>query len=135
VACVVGLYAAAWLVPLPERLERRDSALLLYAGGEPMHAFLSEDDRWRIGRPAAEVDQAYVRALVALEDQRFWTHWGVDPVAVARAALSNVTNGRVVSGASTITMQLVRVLEPRPRTLSSKAVSYTHLTLPTICSV
>ena len=65
VACVAGLYAAAWLVPLPERLERRDSALLLYAGGEPMHAFLSEDERWRIGRPAAEVDPAYVRALVA----------------------------------------------------------------------
>jgi penicillin-binding protein 1C len=122
VACALGLYAAAWLVPLPERLERRDSALLLYAGGEPMHAFLSEDDRWRIGRPAAEVDPAYVRALVALEDQRFWTHWGVDPVAVGRAALSNLTNGRVVSGASTITMQLVRVLEPRPRTLSSKVL-------------
>ena len=61
-------------------------------------------------------------ALLALEDQRFYSHPGVDPIAIGRATISNVKHGRVVSGASTITMQLVRVLEPRPRTIGSKII-------------
>jgi len=69
-----------------------------------------------------EVDPAYLQALLALEDKRFHWHVGVDPIAVVRAAVTNALRGRRVSGASTLTMQLVRVLEPRPRTLTSKCI-------------
>jgi penicillin-binding protein 1C len=93
-----------------------------YDDGSVAHVQLAPDGRARIPVRLAEVDPAYVRALVALEDQRFWTHPGVDPIAVARAVVQDVAAGRVVSGASTITMQLARLLEPRPRTIRSKAI-------------
>jgi penicillin-binding protein 1C len=112
----------AWALPLPERLAVPGSVVVSYADGSPAHVFLAPDDRWRVPVSLDDVDPAYLDALVALEDARFWWHPGVDPIAIARAAWTNLTRGRVVSGASTITMQLVRVLEPRPRTLGSKAI-------------
>ncbi len=119
---VVGGWAAAHLVPLPERLTVADSQVVTWRDGQAAHVFLSGDDKRRIPVDLDRVDPAYVEALIALEDERFWEHPGVDAIAVGRAALSNLQHGRVVSGGSTITMQLVRLLEPRPRTLASKAV-------------
>jgi penicillin-binding protein 1C len=114
--------AAAWLVPLPERLSAPQSIVIEYRDGTPAHVFLAPDERWRIATRAQDIDPAYLRALLRLEDKRFYWHPGVDPLAVVRAGVSNVTKGRRVSGASTLTMQLVRVLEPRPRTLTSKVL-------------
>ncbi|XXF76057.1 penicillin-binding protein 1C [Myxococcaceae bacterium GXIMD 01537] len=114
--------AAAWFVPLPERLSAPPSVVVEYRDGTPAHVFLAPDERWRIAAPADRIDPAYLRALLVLEDKRFLHHPGVDPLAVARAVVKNVTRGRRVSGASTLTMQLVRVLEPRPRTLVSKVI-------------
>ncbi|MCP3163902.1 penicillin-binding protein 1C [Myxococcus qinghaiensis] len=114
--------AAAWWLPLPSRLSSPPSVVLEYRDGTPAHVFLAPDQRWRIAAPAERIDPAYLRALLALEDKRFYSHPGVDPLAVARAAVLNVTRGRRVSGASTLTMQLVRMLEPRPRTFTSKLV-------------
>lgn len=114
--------AAAWLVPLPERLAAPHSVVIEYRDGTPAHVFLAPDERWRILTRPGDIDPAYLRALFALEDKRFAWHPGVDPLAVVRALASNVTKGRRVSGASTLTMQLVRVLEPRPRTLVSKVI-------------
>ena len=84
--------------------------------------FLAPDERWRLPVSLDDVDPRFVEALVALEDQRFWSHDGVDPIAVVRAAWSDVTHWRRVSGASTLTMQLARLLEPRPRTWTSKVI-------------
>ncbi|MDY7225571.1 penicillin-binding protein 1C [Hyalangium rubrum] len=117
----VGL-AAAWLVPLPARLSSSHSVVIEYRDGTPAHVFLAPDERWRVPTRTQDVDPAYLRALLALEDKRFPWHPGVDPLAVGRAVVSNVMKGRRVSGASTLTMQLVRVLEPRPRTLTSKVI-------------
>ncbi|MCF6274665.1 MAG: penicillin-binding protein 1C, partial [Robiginitomaculum sp.] len=64
----------------------------------------------------------FVAALSAIEDKRFYRHSGVDPLALLRAAMSWQRHGKAVSGASTLTMQLVRQLEPRPRTLKSKII-------------
>ncbi|MCP3060514.1 penicillin-binding protein 1C [Myxococcus sp. K38C18041901] len=114
--------AAAWSVPLPSRLSAPPSVVMEYRDGTPAHVFLAPDERWRIAAPVERIDPAYLRALFALEDKRFHSHPGVDPLAVARAAALNVARGRRVSGASTLTMQLVRMLEPRPRTFTSKWV-------------
>lgn len=116
------LWGTAMSLPLPERLRDRHSTVVEYGNGLPAHVFLSEDERWRIGVSLDDVDPAYVDALVRFEDKRFHSHWGVDPIAVLRAAWLNVTFGRRMSGASTLTMQLVRVLEPRERTYVSKAI-------------
>ena len=114
--------ALAFSTPLPERLLAEPSPVVRYRDGTVAHVFLADDGRRRIAVAARDVDPAYVDALIRLEDQRFRTHLGVDPAAVVRAAVSNVRRGRVVAGASTITFLVVRLCEPRPRTLGSKVV-------------
>ncbi len=116
------LVALARVLPLPARLRDPGSAVVEYRDGSTAALFLAPDGRWRIPIAAGRVDPAYVRALVRLEDRRFWIHPGVDPIAVLRSAWLDLRRGRAASGASTLTMQLVRLLEPRPRTLGAKAV-------------
>jgi penicillin-binding protein 1C len=77
---------------------------------------------WRFATTADEVDPFYLRLLVAVEDRRFAWHLGVDPVALVRAAAQWARHGRVVSGGSTLSMQVARLLEPRPRTLRAKGI-------------
>lgn len=69
-----------------------------------------------------EIDAAVLLATIGSEDHRFFQHRGVDPVGVARAALLDLRAGRAAYGGSTLSMQLVRLIEPRPRTLWSKLV-------------
>lgn len=113
---------AAYLVPLPVRLSAPHSPVLRFADDAPAHVFLSADEKWRLAVDLDRVDPDYVAALLRFEDKRFRLHPGVDPLALSRATLKNLRRGRVVSGGSTITMQLVRVLEPRRRTLAAKLV-------------
>jgi penicillin-binding protein 1C len=117
-ACVLALHIARG--SLPERLLAPSAIEVRYREGSVAHVRLAPDGRVRIPVRLAEVDPAYVQALVALEDRRFWTHPGVDPAAVGRAIVQDVRAGEIVSGASTLTMQLARLLEPKPRTLRSK---------------
>lgn len=77
---------------------------------------------WRLATTAEDVPPHLLDLLIAAEDRRFWHHPGVDPLALARAAGQWLRAGRVVSGGSTLTMQAARLLEPRPRTLRSKAI-------------
>src|SRR5215468_10544703 len=120
-AALLAVLALARAVPLPDR--RGDwSAAIEYRDGTPAYVFLSRDDKWRLPVALDEVDPAFVAALIALEDKRFWRHDGVDPIAIVRAAASDAVHARRVSGGSTLTMQLARLLEPRPRTLRAKLV-------------
>ncbi|MET0747172.1 MAG: penicillin-binding protein 1C [Rhizobium sp.] len=97
------------------------SAEVLDADGQLLRAFATPEGRWRLKTTAAEVDPQFVKMLVAYEDRRFYQHHGVDPVAIGRAALQFLTHGRIVSGASTLSMQVARLIEPRPeRTLGAK---------------
>lgn len=122
-AGLAGLaFALAWLVPLPARLSTPPSTVIEWRDGGVAHVFVAPDGRFRPEVRPEELDPQYLAALFRLEDRRFHSHLGVDPVAVVRAVISNVSRGRRVSGASTLTMQLARVLEPRPRHLGSKLV-------------
>ncbi len=116
------LGALPWLLPLPARLSEAPSTTVHYRDGSLAWAGLAPDDRWRLETRLEQLDPAYIEALIRYEDRRFRWHSGVDPLAVVRAAGQDLWSGRVVSGASTITMQLVRVLEPRPRTIGSKLI-------------
>ncbi len=83
--------------------------------GELLGASLTPDDKWRLRTRLDHVNPDLLRAIVYKEDRWFFTHHGVNPYAVFRALWSNIRSGRRVSGASTITMQLARMLEPDER--------------------
>jgi penicillin-binding protein 1C len=113
---------AAYLVPLPERLSACPSRTVFFKNGIPAHVFLSCDEKWRLPLSADQTDSRYLTSLVRFEDKRFRWHMGIDPFALVRAFYQNIKAGRVVSGGSTLTMQVVRVLEPRPRKIGSKII-------------
>ncbi len=97
------------------------SAEVVDADGQLLRAFATPEGLWRLKTTAADVDPQFLKMLVAYEDRRFYSHAGVDLQALARAALQLVTNGRIVSGASTLSMQVARLIEPRQgRSLSAK---------------
>lgn len=90
--------------------------------GLPLRVFPVEDGRWRLAADLENVDPRFIEALLLIEDKRFFKHSGIDTHAIIRAARDNLLSGRIVSGASTITMQTARMLEPRPRNFGSKAI-------------
>ncbi|GHA82535.1 penicillin-binding protein 1C [Algimonas arctica] len=98
------------------------SSVLRDRSGEILHIASVEDGRVRLQADLDRIDPAYIEALIAIEDQRFYSHMGVDPLAIGRAIKSNFSAGEVVSGASTLTQQLGRQYEPRPRTLPTKMI-------------
>lgn len=120
-AALLVVIALAYLLPLPARVQAWSIAVE-YRDGSPAYVFLAKDDKWRLPVSLTDIDPAFVSALIALEDKRFWSHDGVDPRAIVRAAWSDVAHARRVSGGSTLTMQLARLLEPRPRTIRSKLI-------------
>lgn len=90
------------------------SAEVLSEDGTLLRAYTVADGRWRLAVDPARVDPTYRTMLLAYEDQRFYTHFGVDSVALVRAAWQSVRAGRWVSGGSTLTMQVARLLEDGP---------------------
>jgi penicillin-binding protein 1C len=90
--------------------------------GRPLAVLPASGGVWRLATTTADVPPHLLDLLIAAEDRRFRWHPGVDPFALARASLQWLRAGRVVSGGSTLTMQAVRLLEPRPRTLRSKLI-------------
>nr|MBA3499609.1 transglycosylase domain-containing protein [Deltaproteobacteria bacterium] len=92
--------ALVFCVPLPA-YEAKASVVVEYRDGRPAYVFLTDDEKWRLPVTLDRIDPKYVQALVALEDKRFWSHDGVDTIAMLRAAWSNATRMRRVSGGST----------------------------------
>ncbi|MER9225511.1 penicillin-binding protein 1C [Mesorhizobium sp. M0664] len=89
--------------------------------GQLLRAFATPDGYWRLATSLDQVDKQFVDMLVTYEDKRFWDHQGVDVLALARAAGQFATSGHIVSGGSTLPMQLARLIEPRDsRSLGSK---------------
>ncbi|WP_421934051.1 penicillin-binding protein 1C [Phenylobacterium sp.] len=117
-----AVFAADALLPPDLSRARRSSPVALDRRGAWLRALPVEDGRWRIRADLSRTDKTFQRRLVAVEDARFWLHPGVDPFAVVRAAGSALVHGRATSGASTLTMQTARLLEPRPRTLGAKLI-------------
>jgi penicillin-binding protein 1C len=84
------------------------SEILIDKNGYLLSASIAEDGQWRFP-PINTIPNKYEQALITFEDNRFYYHPGVDPLAIARALSSNIKAGRVKSGASTITMQVIRL--------------------------
>jgi penicillin-binding protein 1C len=119
---LLTLFALDLAFPPPLERVRDVSPVVVDRHGEWLMAFTTRDGAWRLEARLNEIDPEFQRRLVAIEDARFWVHPGVDPIALARASVSYARAGRVTQGGSTITMQLARLLEPRPRTIQSKLI-------------
>lgn len=106
-------FAFARMGPLPLAAAEEVSPTVLDRGDKLLRAFTTKDGRWRLPVEQADVDPRYVAMLLAFEDRHFWHHPGVDAGAVLRAAAQAVRHRRLVSGASTLTMQVARLLDQR----------------------
>ncbi|WP_291712888.1 penicillin-binding protein 1C [Bradyrhizobium sp.] len=116
IVCLSGIFIA-WVIslgPLPLAKAREISTSIVDRNGKLLRAYAMADGRWRLPVSSkADVDPTYLKVLLGFEDQRFYDHHGVDPLALGRATFQLVTRGQIVSGGSTITMQLTRLMEPR----------------------
>jgi penicillin-binding protein 1C len=110
---VAGLFEVLGPPPLGRDLDV--SRVVLDRHGKLLRAYLTSEGSWRLAATREQVDPHFLEALLAYEDKRFFEHRGVDPFAMMRAAFQLVTHGRIVSGGSTLTMQVARLLEPRQR--------------------
>ena len=90
---------------------RQVSTTVLDRNDRLLRAFTTEEGRWRLPLEPSEVDQRYLAMLMAFEDKRFYLHHGIDTRSLARAAWQLVENRHIVSGASTLTMQVARLVE------------------------
>ncbi|AXO86945.1 penicillin-binding protein 1C [Pseudomonas parafulva] len=116
-AALLWLADRLWPLPMPgDDLAR----VVLAEDGTPLWRFADSDGVWRYPVSPEEVSPLYLEALLTYEDRWFYDHPGVNPLALARAAWLNLRGGRVVSGGSTLSMQVARLLDPHDRTLPGK---------------
>jgi penicillin-binding protein 1C len=108
------------LFPLPGKPDY--SVVVRDANGDVVNAYLTTDDKWRMKTALKEISPLLRKTIIAKEDKYFYSHPGVNPLAVGRAAINNIFQLKRTSGASTITMQVARALEPKKRTLWAKLV-------------
>lgn len=106
-----------WPLPLKEVNPAR---VVVDEQGVPLWRFADSEGIWRYPVTIEEVSPRYLEALIQYEDRWFWDHPGVNPLSVLRAAWQDLISGRVVSGGSTLTMQVARLLDPHPRTFGGK---------------
>jgi penicillin-binding protein 1C len=106
------------LFPLPDKIEY--STMITDSKGEVIHAFLTSDEKWRMKTSLAEISPLLKNTIIEKEDKFFYHHAGVNPLAIARAFTKNILHARRTSGASTITMQVARALEPKSRNYFNK---------------
>ncbi len=106
-------FAALWVaLPDPDISKAaRVSPLVMSEDGKILKAYLTDDSKWRFATTPADVPDHYLKMLLAYEDGRYFNHRGVDILALARAVYTFARRGRAVSGASTLTMQTVRLLD------------------------
>lgn len=121
--CLVPLLllAGLWVSWLPGAGKPEFSVHVRDQQGKLLRLFTTRDGYWRLPTDLARIDPQFIKQLLACEDKRFWHHPGVDIFALFRAGGQLLTHGRIISGASTITMQTVRLLHPQPRSLWRKA--------------
>lgn len=114
---------AIWVIPLPNhRLFPLSSTLVFDRDRKLMYAFTSKDDMWRIRTSLDGISPVLQKFLIGYEDRCFYWHPGVNPIAIIRAFRENTAQRRVVSGGSTLTMQIARIMEPKKRTWYNKLI-------------
>ncbi|MXP61492.1 peptidoglycan glycosyltransferase PbpC [Pantoea sp. Taur] len=119
------LLASLWLLdrldPLPLQ-EVQPARVVVAEDGTPLWRFADKQGVWRYPVTLEEVSPDYIQALLTYEDRWFWHHPGINPMAIVRAIGQNLLHHGIVSGGSTLTMQVARLIDPQPRTLTGKMI-------------
>ncbi len=118
---LMAIFIAICFLQIPDLKAYTERSKALYDTEGNLIAYdLTKDGYLRLKTTVDEVAPLYIKLLLSSEDKRFYYHLGVDPISVARATISNLTQGKIVSGASTIAMQTVRNLDRKPRSFLYK---------------
>ncbi|MCK7557828.1 transglycosylase domain-containing protein [Chitinophaga sedimenti] len=119
---IVGLLLIAYYFCLPRKLFVTPTSYVVEdSNGELLSAAIANDGQWRFPGDK-DVPEKFAACITTYEDKRFYHHWGVDPIAMGRAVKQNIGGRKVVSGGSTITMQVIRLYRNKPRNLWQKMV-------------
>lgn len=121
VLLLLGLLLLDGLFPPPLPQQRDTATLVTAADGTPLRAFADAQGVWRYPADPGSVSPLFLQALLTYEDRHFYHHPGVNPWALWRAAGQWLGQGRIISGGSTLTMQVARLLEPDTRSVPGKA--------------
>ncbi len=110
------------MIPIEvEKLAQRESKVVVDKNGEILRVFTNFEEQYLLPLQfSAPIPEKLKKAVMLFEDKRFYSHFGIDPVSIMRAVKQNISAGRVKSGASTITMQLARIMKEKPRTVTNK---------------
>ncbi|MDE9556561.1 peptidoglycan glycosyltransferase PbpC [Xenorhabdus bovienii] len=118
-----ALLAAVWLAdkiwPLPLHNVKM-ARVVVGEDGSPLWRFADNEGIWRYPVSLEQVSPEYIQALLTYEDRWFYKHPGINPVSLLRAAWQDIRAGKIVSGGSTISMQVARLIDPHPRTFTGK---------------
>lgn len=125
-AGILLLAGLDWLFPLPHAPQY--SPLVLAADGSVLHAYLNPTQKWRMKTELREITPVLRKAIIEKEDRWFYWHFGVNPLALVQAAGRNLFGEGRTTGASTITMQVARLLEPKERTFGNKLLEMARAT-------
>ena len=121
ILCLVAtFFLLDWIFPLPDKIEY--TTIITDSKGTVINAYLTKDQKWRMKTELNEISPLLRKTIIAKEDKYFYSHPGVNAVAVARAAFKNLFRFKTTSGASTITMQVAKALEHRKRNIGSKVI-------------
>ena len=116
-----GIWLLDRLDPLPLQ-EVQPARVVVAEDGTPLWRFADKQGVWRYPVTLEEVSHEYIQALLTFEDRWFWHHPGINPMEFVRAIGQNLLHHGIVSGGSTLTMQVARLIDPQPRTLRGKVV-------------
>ncbi len=106
----------------PLRINIEYSPVITSHDSTVIHAFLTGDDKWRMYTELSELTPQLKKTIIFKEDKYFRYHFGINPVSIVRALMKNIIHGKRTSGASTITMQVARLLDPKERTYLNKFI-------------
>ena len=125
---IVGYFAILNIFPFPyDSIKAIHYSKSIYdKDGNMLRSFTGEKDLWLMPVELSEINPDFVKATLAIEDKRFFKHPGIDVGAVIRAIKLNIANKRIISGASTVSMQVIRILEGRDRTMLNKVIEAVH---------
>lgn len=125
IAAIVGVLFFLFLLLnllFPMNTHVNYSQIVTDRNNKILYSFLTKDEKWRMFTELDEISDDLKTAIIFKEDKYFYYHYGINPIAIGRALYNNLLKNKRTSGASTITMQVVRLLEPRPRTYFSKFI-------------
>ena len=116
--CLIVVFSVLFLLyffSLPRKMFDKPTGTVIYCrDGRLMGARIADDGQWRFP-PADTLPEKYIKALILFEDRRFYRHPGIDPLAMARAFRQNISEKKIISGGSTISMQAIRLMQDNPK--------------------